>query len=39
MITVLLIFFFFIIIGLPIGVTLGVAGIAGLVQIGGIISL
>ncbi|TKB25680.1 TRAP transporter large permease [Desulfopila sp. IMCC35006] len=33
--TVLLIFFFFIIIGLPIGVTLGVAGIAGLVQIGG----
>ncbi|WP_205747323.1 TRAP transporter large permease [Desulfopila sp. IMCC35006] len=35
MITVLLIFFFFIIIGLPIGVTLGVAGIAGLVQIGG----
>ena len=35
MITVLLIFFFFILIGLPIGVTLGVAGIAGLVQIGG----
>ncbi len=35
MITVLLIFFFFIIIGLPIGVTLGVAGVAGLVQIGG----
>lgn len=35
MITVLLIFFFFIIIGLPIGVTLGIAGIAGLVQIGG----
>ena len=35
MLTVLLIFFFFIIIGLPIGVTLGVAGIAGLVQIGG----
>ncbi|WP_457575735.1 TRAP transporter large permease [Desulfomarina sp.] len=32
---VLLIFFFFILIGLPIGVTLGVAGIAGLVQIGG----
>ena len=35
MITVLVIFFFFILIGLPIGVTLGVAGIAGLVQIGG----
>jgi len=35
MITVLLVFFFFIIIGLPIGVTLGVAGIAGLIQIGG----
>lgn len=35
MITVLLIFFFFIIIGLPIGVTLGIAGVAGLVQIGG----
>jgi tripartite ATP-independent transporter DctM subunit len=35
MIAVLLIFFFFILIGLPIGVTLGVAGIAGLVQIGG----
>ncbi len=35
MITVLLIFFFFILIGLPIGVTLGVAGVAGLVQIGG----
>ncbi len=32
---VLGIFFFFIAIGLPIGVTLGVAGIAGLVQIGG----
>lgn len=35
MITVLLIFFFFILIGLPIGVTLGVAGVVGLVQIGG----
>ncbi|MCD6582060.1 MAG: TRAP transporter large permease [Desulfuromusa sp.] len=35
MITVVLIFFFFILIGLPIGVTLGVAGVAGLVQIGG----
>ncbi|MCK5517211.1 MAG: TRAP transporter large permease [Desulfobulbaceae bacterium] len=35
MITVLLIFFGFIIIGLPIGVTLGIAGVAGLVQIGG----
>lgn len=35
MITVLLIFFFFILLGLPIGVTLGVAGITGLVQIGG----
>jgi tripartite ATP-independent transporter DctM subunit len=35
MIMVLLIFFFFIFMGLPIGVTLGVAGIAGLVQIGG----
>ncbi len=35
MITVLLIFFFFILIGLPIGVTLGVAGITGLIQIGG----
>ncbi len=35
MITVLLIFFGFILIGLPIGVTLGVAGVAGLVQIGG----
>ena len=35
MITVLLIFFFFILIGLPIGVTLGVAGVAGLIQIGG----
>lgn len=35
MITVLVIFFLFILIGLPIGVTLGVAGIAGLVQVGG----
>jgi len=35
MITVLLIFFGFILIGLPIGVTLGIAGVAGLVQIGG----
>ncbi len=35
MILVLLIFFFFILIGLPIGVTLGVAGVAGLLQIGG----
>lgn len=35
MAAVLAIFFFFILIGLPIGVTLGVAGIAGLVQIGG----
>jgi len=32
---VLIIFFFFILIGLPIGVTLGVAGVAGLLQIGG----
>ncbi|MCP4629922.1 MAG: TRAP transporter large permease [bacterium] len=32
---VLLTFFVFIFLGLPIGVTLGVAGIAGLVQIGG----
>jgi len=35
MITVLLIFFCFILIGLPIGVTLGIAGVTGLVQIGG----
>ncbi len=35
MIIVLLTFFVFIFLGLPIGVTLGVAGIAGLVQIGG----
>jgi tripartite ATP-independent transporter DctM subunit len=35
MIAVIAIFFFFILIGLPIGVTLGVAGVAGLVQIGG----
>ena len=32
---VILMFFFFILIGLPIGVTLGVAGIIGLLQIGG----
>lgn len=32
---VLIIFFFFILMGLPIGVTLGVAGVAGLIQIGG----
>ncbi len=35
MLLVILIFFFFILIGLPIGVTLGVAGVAGLLQIGG----
>jgi tripartite ATP-independent transporter DctM subunit len=35
MTTVIVLFFFFILIGLPIGVTLGVAGVAGLVQIGG----
>ncbi|MCK4535792.1 MAG: TRAP transporter large permease [Desulfuromonadales bacterium] len=35
MITVLVIFFFFILLGLPIGVTLGVAGVVGLLQIGG----
>jgi len=35
MIVVLVLFFFLILIGLPIGVTLGVAGVAGLVQIGG----
>jgi tripartite ATP-independent transporter DctM subunit len=35
MIIVILTFFVFIFLGLPIGVTLGVAGIAGLVQIGG----
>jgi tripartite ATP-independent transporter DctM subunit len=35
MIAVVAIFFFFILIGLPIGVTLGVAGVAGLLQIGG----
>ncbi len=33
--TVLVLFFFFIIIGLPIGVTLGVSGVAGLLQMGG----
>lgn len=32
---VLILFFFFIVIGLPIGVTLGVAGVVGLLQIGG----
>jgi tripartite ATP-independent transporter DctM subunit len=32
---VILMFFFFILIGLPIGVTLGVAGVVGLLQIGG----
>ncbi len=35
MIIVLFIFFFFILLGLPIGVTLGLAGVAGLIQIGG----
>ncbi len=35
MLLVLLMFFFFILIGLPIGVTLGVAGVVGLLQIGG----
>ena len=35
MAAVIAIFFFFILIGLPIGVTLGVAGVAGLLQIGG----
>ena len=35
MTVVIVLFFFFILIGLPIGVTLGVAGVAGLVQIGG----
>lgn len=35
MITVIVMFFFLMLIGLPIGVTLGVAGIVGLVQIGG----
>ncbi len=35
MTVVILIFFIFILMGLPIGVTLGVAGVAGLVQIGG----
>ncbi|MEN8686162.1 MAG: TRAP transporter large permease [Desulfuromonadales bacterium] len=35
MLLVLLMFFIFILIGLPIGVTLGVAGVVGLVQIGG----
>ncbi|KPJ75754.1 MAG: C4-dicarboxylate ABC transporter permease [Deltaproteobacteria bacterium SG8_13] len=35
MFAVIAIFFFFILIGLPIGVTLGVAGVAGLLQIGG----
>jgi len=35
MILVLVMFFFFILIGLPIGVTLGVAGVIGLLQIGG----
>ena len=35
MAVVIVLFFFFILIGLPIGVTLGVAGVAGLLQIGG----
>ncbi|WP_197282050.1 TRAP transporter large permease [Dethiosulfatarculus sandiegensis] len=35
MITVVVLFFFLILIGLPVGVTLGVAGVAGLIQIGG----
>jgi tripartite ATP-independent transporter DctM subunit len=35
MTVVIVLFFFFILIGLPIGVTLGVAGVAGLLQIGG----
>ena len=35
MLLVLLMFFVFILIGLPIGVTLGVAGVIGLLQIGG----
>ena len=35
MITVAVLFFFFILVGLPIGVTLGLAGLAGLLQIGG----
>jgi tripartite ATP-independent transporter DctM subunit len=35
MVLVLVIFFFFILLGLPIGVTLGVAGTVGLLQIGG----
>ena len=35
MILVICIFFVFILLGLPIGVTLGVAGVVGLVQIGG----
>ncbi|KIX13610.1 C4-dicarboxylate ABC transporter permease [Dethiosulfatarculus sandiegensis] len=33
--TVVVLFFFLILIGLPVGVTLGVAGVAGLIQIGG----
>jgi TRAP-type transport system large permease protein len=35
MTVVIVLFFIFILIGLPIGVTLGVAGVAGLLQIGG----
>ncbi|HSO20088.1 MAG TPA: TRAP transporter large permease [Desulfosarcina sp.] len=35
MITVAVLFFFFILVGLPIGITLGLAGLAGLLQIGG----
>ncbi|MBC2711908.1 MAG: TRAP transporter large permease [Desulfosarcina sp.] len=35
MITVAILFFFFIFVGLPIGVTLGIAGLVGLIQIGG----
>jgi tripartite ATP-independent transporter DctM subunit len=35
MTVVIVLFFFFILIGLPIGVTLGLAGVAGLLQIGG----
>ncbi|MBC2766482.1 MAG: TRAP transporter large permease [Desulfosarcina sp.] len=33
--TVAILFFFFIFVGLPIGVTLGIAGLVGLIQIGG----
>ncbi|MGB7921521.1 MAG: TRAP transporter large permease, partial [Desulfobacterales bacterium] len=35
MTVVIVLFFFFMLIGLPVGVTLGVAGVAGLLQIGG----